>query len=80
MFWNERDHPIAHFHAEYAGRVASVAFDGRVLAGSLSRRQLELVREWAQIHQDELRANWERARRNVALLPIEPLSSHPHHG
>jgi len=22
MFWNEERHPVAHFHAEYAGQVA----------------------------------------------------------
>ena len=25
MFWDERDHPIAHFHAEYGGQTASIA-------------------------------------------------------
>jgi hypothetical protein len=24
MYWNERDHPVAHFHAYHAGRLASV--------------------------------------------------------
>jgi len=33
MFWNERDHPIAHFHAEHAGEVAAIGIDGEVLAG-----------------------------------------------
>lgn len=35
MYWNERDHPVAHFHAYHAGRRASVSVDGNVLAGSL---------------------------------------------
>src|SRR5580700_11527220 len=33
MYWNERDHPLAHFHAYHSGRRASVSLDGRVLAG-----------------------------------------------
>jgi hypothetical protein len=37
MYWNERDHPIAHFHAEYDGRSASVAVDGTVLAETFRR-------------------------------------------
>ncbi len=37
MFWNERDHPIPHFHAEYAGEIASIGIDGTVIAGSLPR-------------------------------------------
>lgn len=38
MYWNERDHPVAHFHAYHAGRRASVSADGDVLAGSLDPR------------------------------------------
>ena len=30
MYWNERDHPVAHFHAYHAGRRASVSVDGTV--------------------------------------------------
>jgi hypothetical protein len=55
------------------GDAASVAFDGTVIAGSLPHRALALVREWAVLHQDELRANWERARRDERLETIEPL-------
>jgi hypothetical protein len=38
MYWNEKDHPVAHFHAYHAGRRASVSADGAVLAGSLEPR------------------------------------------
>jgi hypothetical protein len=31
------------------------------------------VSEWASLHQDELVAHWERARREEPLQPIEPL-------
>jgi hypothetical protein len=64
MYWNERDHPVAHFHAYHAGRRASVSADGDVLAGSLESRALQFVREWAALRHDEILANWERARRN----------------
>lgn len=74
IFWDEAHHHVPHFHAEYAGADASIGLDGTVLAGSLSARQLRLVREWAEVHRDELLANWERARRNEALERIEPLS------
>ena len=33
MYWNERDHPVVHFHAYHAGRRASVSVNGEVLAG-----------------------------------------------
>jgi hypothetical protein len=61
MYWNERDHPVAHLHAYHAGRRASVSADGDVLAGSLESRALQFVREWAVLRHDEILANWERA-------------------
>ena len=71
MYWNERDHPVAHFHAYHSGRRASVSVNGEVLAGSLDPRALQFVREWASLRRDEIMANWERARRNEQLLAIE---------
>ena len=53
MYWNERDHPVAHFHAYHAGRRASVSADGKVLAGSLEPRALQFVREWASLEQGD---------------------------
>jgi hypothetical protein len=34
---------------------------------------LTLVAKWAALHHDELLANWERARREEPLEPIDPL-------
>lgn len=48
--------------------------DGEVIAGSLPKRAQRLVREWAQLHTDELLANWERATRDEPLVPIDPLT------
>lgn len=73
MFWNEGHHARPHFHARYAGRAASIGFDGELIAGGLPRRALLLVGEWAQLHRDELTENWERARRDEPLRDIEPL-------
>lgn len=74
MYWNERDHPVAHFHAYHAGRRASVSANGDVLAGSLEPRALQFVQEWAVLRRSEILANWERARRNEPLLGIDPLA------
>jgi hypothetical protein len=73
MYWGERDHPVAHFHAEYASARASIAVDGTVLAGALPAQALRLVREWASLHEDELLANWNRARDQERLALIDPL-------
>ena len=73
MYWREHNHPVAHFHAEYGEHIASLAIDGTLLAGSLPPRALRLVREWAALHEAELRANWERVRARQPLVPIDPL-------
>lgn len=72
MYW--QDHLPPHFHAIYAGEEAQIRIsDGSMLAGSLPATAARLVREWAEIRQIELVANWERAQQPDALEPIEPL-------
>jgi hypothetical protein len=72
MFYS--DHPPAHFHVRYGDQRAIVGIDTlSVLEGSLSPRALGLVTEWAALHQRELKADWDRARRQQPLLPIPPL-------
>lgn len=44
-----------------------------MIAGSLPRRALRLVREWSEEHRDELEDNWERAVTYDKPKPIEPL-------
>jgi Domain of unknown function (DUF4160) len=73
MYWNEAHHARPHFHARYGGQAASIDLDGNLMAGSLPRRALTLVAEWAHLHRLELEANWERARRDDELEPVEPL-------
>ncbi|HUB39235.1 MAG TPA: DUF4160 domain-containing protein [Streptosporangiaceae bacterium] len=73
MYWNERDHPVAHFHAYHARRRASVSIEGKVLAGSLEPRALRLVQEWASLRRNEILANWEKARNSEPLSEIDPL-------
>jgi Domain of unknown function (DUF4160) len=44
-----------------------------VIESALLRRQLRFVLAWSELHQDELRENWRRARAGETLQPIEPL-------
>jgi Domain of unknown function (DUF4160) len=72
MYFEE--HGLPHFHARFAGYDASIQINGlAVLQGSLPRKKLALVRKWARLHTDELRTNWERARREEPLREIDPL-------
>jgi uncharacterized protein DUF4160 len=69
-----REHGVPHFHASYAGETVVMSIlSGDVIAGRISARALRLVREWCELHRDELRLNWARARENAALVSIDPL-------
>lgn len=68
------DHGPAHFHAYYGEASASIVIDTlEVLAGDLPRRAMTMILEWAVLHRDELRTDWEMAEQHVPLARIEPL-------
>jgi hypothetical protein len=68
------DHLPPHFHAGYAGSKAAIRIDTlEILGGSIPRRALSMVAEWALLHRAELVADWERARLLQPLEPIPPL-------
>jgi hypothetical protein len=72
MYYKEHDPP--HFHAKYAGQRAVFAIsDLRIIEGSLPRRAVSLVLEWAFEHRQELMENWQRTERCEELLKIQPL-------
>ena len=64
-----REHAPPHFHASYQGFESLIAIaDGRVIAGSLPRRALSIVQDWAALHRVELMGNWQKG---VDLLSME---------
>jgi hypothetical protein len=40
----------------------------------MSKRALRMVLEWADLHEDALMRNWQRARDHKPLDPIPPLT------
>jgi hypothetical protein len=69
------DHLPPHFHARYAGQSAKFEIESlAVIEGKLPARALGLVTEWAALHQDELRAAFQRAADLQPPGKIEPLS------
>ena len=72
MYW--RGHAPPHFHAEYGDHEALIVIDdGPVFAGSLPPRALRMVREWRQLHVEELQRAWQRASRRENPGTIKPL-------
>jgi hypothetical protein len=67
-------HHRPHFHAYYQGEVAIYSVDSiDLIAGSLPRAQQRLVEAWAEIHREELMANWESLQEGHTPGRIEPL-------
>jgi hypothetical protein len=68
------DHNPPHFHARYGGKKVSIEIDTlKVLDGQISPRALGLVVEWASLHKEELRKDWNLAKSNQPPEKIEPL-------
>jgi len=76
MYYDEMHHRgRPHFHATYGDDEATIDIANlRIIAGGLPPRGLRLVIEWARVHEIELQQNWDRARRQEPLVPIDPLA------
>lgn len=59
---------------EQQGVTAKLRLMLEIIAGSLPRRERRLVEAWAELHQAELLADWERLQTGRLPMPIEPLA------
>jgi hypothetical protein len=67
-------HHIPHFHAYYQEDIAVFSIDPiELISGRLPKRQQRLAEAWAELHQAELLADWQRLQAGRSPLPIEPL-------
>ncbi|MEK7307200.1 MAG: DUF4160 domain-containing protein [Nitrospirota bacterium] len=68
------EHSPPHFHAYYQERKAIVdIMKCEITEGDLPSRQAKLVMAWAELHKEELLADWELASRGELPFKIEPL-------
>lgn len=77
-------HHTPHFHAYYQEQVGVFSLEPiELIAGELPRAQRRLVEAWAELHQDELKADWQRlqgADRHCRLPRYNrDMSAHPLH-
>ena len=72
MFFDE--HNPSHIHVEYQGNKAVFDLNGNITRGDLgSRTAVRLVREWIDMHNNELREDWELAQAGKEIKKIAPL-------
>jgi hypothetical protein len=72
MYYNEHNPP--HFHALYGDFRAEIDIRTlKILNGDLPNRAKSLIKEWAEVHNNELMEDWNLARQKEELKGIEPL-------
>lgn len=72
MYWDE--HAPPHFHAIYGEFKAIVDIQSlSIREGDLPRRAVQLVLDWAELHQRELLEDWNLCQAKQQPKPIEPL-------
>lgn len=74
MYCSPEEHNPPHFHAYYAEHKAIIDINTCELKeGSLPKKQLKLVLAWAELKQEELKADWELAMNSELPFRIDPL-------
>jgi len=71
ILWREHNPP--HFHARYGDDEVAIEIESGNVNGTMSKRALNLVQEWRELHKEELLRNWKLAEQKKALFPIKPL-------
>ncbi len=70
IFSIDREHPPKHIHIKYNDYEAVMELEGmNIIHGSLPKKARVLVREWAELHQQELIEMWDSQN----FHKIEPL-------
>ncbi|ACD89659.1 conserved hypothetical protein [Chlorobium limicola DSM 245] len=74
MYYAPGEHPPPHFHVYFAEHKAIVDIRTcEISDGTLPGKQTKLVLAWAELHQDELKADWELVMNGEEPFKIQPL-------
>lgn len=68
------DHAPPHFHVKYGDHKAVIDIQKlELVEGKLPRRALNLVLDWAELHQTDLLEDWQLCQDMQTPKPIPPL-------
>lgn len=71
MYLIDREHPPRHIHIKYGEHEAVMGLISlAIIDGSLPKKWYQLVREWAELHQDELIEMWDSQNFHT-ISPLE---------
>ena len=67
------DHNPPHFHAKYGNQKVIIEIESGIVKGEMSERALRLIFEWLDLHRQELKQAWDKAKNGEQPDRIEPL-------
>lgn len=71
MYFQQSEHNPPHIHALYGDDIAAVEIQtGDILEGSLPPKALSMVREWTELHKNDLLQIW-KTQEFIKLPPLE---------
>ncbi|MBU0701318.1 DUF4160 domain-containing protein [bacterium] len=74
MYCSPSEHNPPHFHAYYQNHKAIIDVNTCELKeGKLPSKQMKLVLAWAEIHKEDLLADWELASKGELPFKVDPL-------
>ena len=74
MYCSPSEHNPPHIHAYYQEHKAIINIKScEITEGKLPNKQAKLAVAWAEIHQEELFADWQLASKGELPFRIEPL-------
>ncbi len=74
MYFAPGEHHPPHFHVYFAEYKATVDIRTcEIIQSNLPRKQTKLVLAWAELHRDELMADWELVINGEEPFKIQPL-------
>ncbi|MFC2156046.1 DUF4160 domain-containing protein [Acidobacteriota bacterium] len=74
MYCGKSEHNPPHVHVYYNEFKAILDIQKcEIIEGNLPKRQAKLVQAWAEIHKEELQADWQLASNGELPFKIDPL-------
>jgi hypothetical protein len=71
---DNREHKMPHIHIEYQDYAAVVSIpEIEMLAGDFPKNKMKLLKAWAEIHKEELEADWKLAVEGSPVFKIDAL-------
>ena len=67
------DHNPPHSHAKYGSQKVIIEIESGIVKAEISERALRLIFEWLDLHREDLKLAWDKAKNGEQPDKIEPL-------